>query len=32
MKMEDLELKSVTKTDVRFLYNQLKETDPKINI
>jgi|TARA_B100000530_G_scaffold281059_1_gene194727 RimJ/RimL family protein N-acetyltransferase len=30
--MEDLELKSVTKTDVRFLYNQLKERDPKINI
>ena len=32
MNMEDLELKSVTKTDVRFLYNQLKERDPKINI
>ncbi len=30
--MEELELKSVTKTDVRFLYNQLKERDPKINI
>ncbi len=32
MNMEELELKSVTKTDVRFLYNQLKERDPKINI
>ena len=32
MNMEDLELKSVTKTDVRLLYNQLKERDPKINI
>ena len=32
MDMKDLELKSVTKTDVRFLYNQLKERDSKINI
>lgn len=32
MNMEELELKSVTKKDVRFLYNQLKERDPKINI
>ena len=32
MNMEELELKSVTKTDVRFLYTQLKERDPKINI
>ena len=30
--MEELELKSVTKTDVRFLYTQLKERDSKINI
>ena len=30
--MEELELKSVTKSDVRFLYTQLKERDPKINI
>ena len=32
MNMEELELKSVTKSDVRFLYTQLKERDPKINI
>ena len=30
--MEELELKSVTKSDVRFLYTQLKERDSKINI
>ena len=32
MDIQDLELKNVTKADVRFLYNQLKERDPKINI
>lgn len=32
MDIQDLELKNVTKTDIRFLYNQLKERDPKINI
>ena len=32
MNMEELELKSVTKSDVRFLYTQLKERDSKINI
>ena len=32
MDMKDLELKSVTKTDVRFLYNQLKEREKIITI
>tara|TARA_B100001540_G_scaffold172236_1_gene152042 strand:+ start:189 stop:605 length:417 start_codon:yes stop_codon:yes gene_type:complete len=32
MDIQDLELKNVTKADIRFLYNQLKERDPKINI
>ena len=32
--MEDLciNLRSINKSDIRFLYNQLKERDPKINI
>jgi L-amino acid N-acyltransferase YncA len=32
MDVEDLKFKIVTKADVRFLYNQLKERDSKINI
>jgi hypothetical protein len=32
MDVEDLEFKIVTKADIRFLYNQLKERDSKINI